>query len=127
MRITLSLLVFLVTGFAPAHAQGTSPLALVGKWSISTRHPSGAMIVATVVFQQSLRFKATVTADGKPFAESAGTWTLEDKTLTWRYETSTQPRLAKMVDTDELIAVDATKLVLQSKLSGMRQEWLRVP
>jgi hypothetical protein len=53
MRIALSLLVFLVTGFAPVHAQGTSPLALV--------------------------------------------------------------------------AVDATKLVLQSRLSGKRQEWLRVP
>jgi hypothetical protein len=67
-----------------------------------------------------------VTVDDKPFWQYSGTWSVAGRTLTWRYEASTLAQApAGTIDTDEIVSVDRSKLVLLSKLSGKQNEFLR--
>ena len=127
MRMLLAVLCFLAPGFLPVFAQSdVQPIALVGTWSAASKHPSGAAVVATVVFAQSQKFTGSMTVDGKPFWQYSGTWSVTGRTLTWRYEASTLAQApAGTVDTDEIVSVDRSKLVLLSKLSGKQNEFLR--
>lgn len=110
-----------------AYAQSqVSPMSLVGRWSMSASHPSGATLITHVILTQNLRFFGSSTADGKTFFEFAGTWSVSGNTLVWRYETSSGVFPAPgTTDTDEIVSVDATKLVLRSALSGKQNEYIR--
>ena len=128
MRRILATLLSLAASSLPATAQSDfQPISLVGTWSATSKHPSGAAVVATVVLAQNQKFTGSVTVDDKPFWQYSGTWSVVGRTLTWRYEASTLAQApAGTVDTDEVISVDKSKLVLLSKLSGKKNEFLRV-
>ena len=127
MRLLPTLFLQFAFAFAPASAQtDIAPIALVGKWTSSSVLPGGARAVATVVLQQSMKFSGSVTVDGKPFWDYSGTWSLAGKTLTWRYETSSRLQPGPgFVDTDDVVSVDATTLVLHSRLSGKQDTYTR--
>lgn len=120
------LLPLMVVAFwaAVAHAQVyVAPMSLVGRWSSSMGHPQG---VTVVVFTQNMKFGGFSTTDGRSFVDFGGTWAVSGHTLTWHYETSSGP--APAVDTtqaDEIVSVDASKLVLRSKSTGMQFEFTR--
>ena len=127
MRRLILMLVFLCnasTVLAQAHI---SPLSLVGKWTTEAKHPSGATIASNVVLTQNMRFSAISTVDGKPFVQFGGTWLVAGNLLTWRYETSSAMAPAPgTTDTDEIVSVEASRLILRSKLSGKQQEDVRL-
>ena len=127
MRLLLTLFVYFASSFGPASAQAdVSPASLVGTWAASSKHPSGATVVATVVLQQCKKFTGTVTVDGKPFWEYSVSWALAGRTLTWRYEASSRPQPGPgYVDTDDVVLADASALVLHSKLSGKQHTYAR--
>lgn len=83
-------------------------------------------MVTHVVFTQNMHFFASSTVDGKTFLDFDGTWSVSGNTLAWRYATSSGlTPLPGTTDTDEIVSIDATKLVLRSSLSGKQQEYIR--
>jgi hypothetical protein len=128
-RLALALvLVWLVLGSQPSHAEATpiSPIALVGKWSGSEKMPDGNTVVVQLAFTQSQKFTGSSAVNGKIFWTYSGTWEVNGNQLTWHYEESSRalPESAKM-DVDEIVALDAEKLVLLSRLNGKQSTFLR--
>lgn len=117
------------TGSQPSHAQTAtiSPIALVGKWSGSEKMPDGNTVVVQLALTQSQKFTGASSVNGRIFWTYSGTWEVNGNQLTWRYETSSPvlPEAAK-TDIDDIVALDAEKLVLSSRLSGKQNTFLRV-
>ncbi len=112
----------------PGYAQGQtiSPVSLVGKWSTSERGADGTVVTTTLTLTQTLRFSGTATVQGKEFWSYSGSWEVTDRHLVWHYENSSRPLLdSAKTDTDDIISVDARKLVLASHLSGKQHVYLR--
>lgn len=125
MRRMCSLILVFVLNSAIAQSQ-ISPMSLVGRWSASTNHPSGATTVTHVVFTQNMHFFGSSTVDGKTFLDFGGTWSVSGNTLAWHYENSSGLTPAPgTTDTDEIVSVDASRLVLRSSPSGKQNEYLR--
>lgn len=124
----VAILFLLLQSHDPAMAQdGAQVLALVGRWSATTTHSTGARLAATMTLTQSMRFTGSISVDDKPYWDFSGAWSLSGSALTFRYETSTHPQIPPgTVDTDDVVSVDGSTLVLVSRLSGRRQEYLRV-
>jgi hypothetical protein len=123
--IAVSLVLAFLALSAPAQ-ESISPIALVGKWTASARHPIGATIESAVVLSLNMRFSGTSTADGRQLMSTTGTWSLTGRTLKWTYETSTTSVPAPgFIDEDEVVAVTPDKLVLRSKLTGKQHEFVR--
>ena len=120
-------LLILVCILSTAVAQNQiSPMSLVGRWSASADHPGGATTVTHVVFTQNMHFFGSSTVDGKTFLDFDGTWSVSGNTLAWHYETSSGLTPAPgTTDTDEIVSVDASRLVLRSSLSGKQREYIR--
>ncbi|HTN49524.1 MAG TPA: hypothetical protein VMK32_08850 [Burkholderiaceae bacterium] len=98
-------------------------MALVGRWSSSAGDPHGA---TTVVLTQNMQFRGFSTADGKTFIDFGGAWEVSGNTVTWHYETSSgSSPAAGTTETDEIVAVDASRLVLRSKSAGAQFEFIR--
>lgn len=110
------------------HAQQeVAPIAIVGNWTTTVQHPSGATITTVVQFAQSMQFKSSSTVNGAAFIEASGTWKLSDKILEWRYEQSSHPAIQKgFVDSDVIESVSSNEMSLVSKLSGKKQRYQRV-
>lgn len=128
MRLILFVLLCIASGFFPTWAQApVQPAALIGKWTSTAQHPSGASIKTVVTMTQNKKFVGAATVNGKPLLDYAGSWSLDGKRLSWTFEKSSRPEVAAgTVDTDEVVAVDANKLVLLSKLSGRQRVYERV-
>ena len=112
----------------PGYAQGQaiSPLSLVGKWSTSERGADGTVVATELTLTQTLRFSGTATVQGKEFWSYSGSWEVADGHLIWHYENSSRPLLdSAKTDIDDIISVDARKLVLASRLSGKQHVYLR--
>jgi hypothetical protein len=125
MRGLCSLILVFVMNAAFAQTQ-ISPMALVGRWSASAVDPSGATMVTHVVFTQNMHFFASSTVDGRTFLDLDGTWSASGNALAWRYRTSSGlTPVPGITDTDEIVSVDASRLVLRSSLSGKQYEYLR--
>ena len=126
LRGLCSLILVLVLNAASAQTQ-ISPMSLVGRWSASAVDPSGAAMVTHLVFTQNMHFFASSTVDGKTFLDFEGTWSVSGNTLAWRYKTSSgSTPVPETTDTDEIVSIDASKLVLRSSLSGKLQEYIRM-
>ena len=133
MRFALALvplvLVCAVTGNQPCRAQTNtiSPIALVGKWSGSEKMPDGNTVVVQLMLTQSQKFTGSSAVNGRIFWTYSGTWEVSGNQLTWHYEISS-PALpeAGKTDIDDIVALDAEKLVLLSKLTGKQNTFLRV-
>ncbi len=118
-----------ITGSQPSYAQtaAISPMALVGKWSGSEKMPDGNTIVVQLALTQNQKFVGSSAVDGRVFWTYSGTWEVNGNQLTWHYETSslTLAESAK-ADIDDIVALDAEKLVLLSRLNGKQSTFLRV-
>ena len=128
MRRIFALFFLLVaTALSPASAQtGLTAQALVGTWTASAQHPSGGTIAANVALKADKQFVGTVTTDGKLVWEYAGTWSLSGRELKWVYEKSSRAQPAPgFTDIDEVVSVNATTLVLSSRLSGRATTYTR--
>ena len=127
MRLLILFLVFMCSANTALAQAEVSPISLVGKWTTEAKHPSGATIASSVVLTQNMRFSASSTVDGKPFVQFGGTWSVAGNLLTWRYETSSAMTPGPgTTDVDEIVSVEASRLVLRSKLSGKQHEYVRV-
>jgi len=104
-----------------------SPLALVGRWQAADDHPTLGTVTTRVTIAQTLRFSGEAARGAEVFWRFAGTVALEGRSLTWRYEDSTLPlNDAARTDTDDVLAADAVRLVLRSRLSGKERVFTRV-
>jgi hypothetical protein len=65
--------------------------------------------------------------DGKPLMAFSGTWSLEGRTLKWRYESSSNPAIPPgYTDSDEITSVNATELNVVSTLSRKKRVYAKV-
>lgn len=110
------------------HAQpALSPLVLVGRWSAADDHPTLGTVTTRVTIVQTLRFSGEAARSDEVFWRFAGTVALEGRSLTWRYDDSTLPlNDAARTDVDDVLAADAERLVLRSRLSGKERVLSRV-
>jgi hypothetical protein len=126
--ILVAIFACIATHIQPAHGQGQaiSPLSLVGKWSTSERMANGAVLTTDLTLTQTQKFSGTATVHGKEFWSYSGSWEVTNGELIWHYENSSRPlpESAKN-DIDNIISVDAEKLILASRLSSKQQVYLR--
>lgn len=113
--------------YAQSASPSFSPLVLVGRWSAADDHPTLGKVTTRVTIAQTLRFSGEAARGGEVFWRFAGTVQLAGRSLTWRYEDSTLPlNDAARTDTDDVLAADAERLVLRSRLSGKERVFARV-
>lgn len=128
MRYILALFLFVSLPFQHTLAaeEGLSAAKLVGTWSSSEQLPNGGKMSAQMVLEPSMKFSGSVAVNGSVVWEYSGSWSLSGSALTWRYEKSSRalPEAAK-VDVDQVVSVDAKRLVLLSKQSGKQHEFER--
>jgi hypothetical protein len=129
MRLrTLLLLVYVFTSVPQIHAEGAavSPISLVGKWSGTEHVANGATRVIEIEIRQNLRFAGSAAVDGKVYWTYGGTWELKDNQILWHYDASSRPLPEKAkADIDDIVSVDAEKMVLHSRLTGKQNIFLR--
>jgi hypothetical protein len=108
------------------HGQPVSAPSLIGAWSVSEKMPNGPTVSTSVVLTNNMKFNGVATVQGTEFWKYSGTWELNGNQLIWHYENSSRPlpESAK-TDIDDVVSVDATKLVLLSHASGKQHEFLR--
>jgi hypothetical protein len=110
------------------HAQSgaVSPLALVGTWAASVHAPNGNVIAIKVNVTANMKFSWSATKDGKPLMDCSGTWELAARRFTWHYLTCSRPLPeSEKNEVDDIISIDAGRLVLASHLSGEAQVYTR--
>ena len=109
-----------------AQDQPVSAISLVGKWSASEKMANGVTMSNSLMLTQNMKFSGVATVQGAEFWNYSGTWELKGNQLIWHYENSSRPlpESAK-IDVDDIVSVDASKLVLVSKLSGKQHEFTR--
>jgi hypothetical protein len=113
--------------YAQSAPPSFSPLALVGRWSAADDHPTLGTVTTRVTIAQTLRFSGEAARGAEVFWRFAGTVELQGRNLTWRYEDSTLPlNDAARTDADDVLAADAERLVLRSRLSGKERVFTRV-
>ena len=124
----LGLLLTIAAGTQSAYApaQPVSATLLVGKWSAAEKMANGTTIVTSVTLTQNMKFSGIATVQGTEFWNFSGSWELKGNQLIWHYENSSRPlpESAK-TDVDDIVSVDASKLVLVSHLSGQQHEFAR--
>ena len=128
MKTRSFLAALVLTPLLPLHAQQkVRPASILGTWRVTSQHPSGTLIKATVRFTQDKKFTSSTTANDKPLMNASGTWELEGGKLQWTYESSSHPAIAPgYVDTDDVLGLTGTELRLKSRLSGKVQDWQKV-
>ena len=126
MRILLLGLFLSASALSHAQGQPISTISLVGKWSASEKMANGATMSTSLMLTQNMKFSGIVTVQGAEFWNYSGTWEVKGNQLIWRYENSSRPlpESAK-TDVDDIVSVDASKLVLVSKLNGKQHEFTR--
>lgn len=131
--VSLALAVVGTSVIVNAQTVGTinSPLALVGVWTATAPFRDGASMTTRFTLTQSQKFFGSAAVDGKPVWTFSGRWELRSENatdvLTWTYEQSV-PELpgGSKIDRDDVIAVDAAKMILRSRLSGKDNVFTRV-
>jgi hypothetical protein len=128
MRYFLLALLLTLSPMQMSHAddRSVSAIALVGKWSGSETLPNGQTLSAILELTPNMRFNGTAAVQGSLIWEYSGTWELQGNQLVWHYERSSLilPDSAK-TDVDDVVSVDAAKLVLMSHISGKQREFTR--
>lgn len=96
-----------------------SPIALVGRWTSSATHPTAGEMTIVVSIAQTMRFNGSGTVGGKPYWTYGGTVRIDGRQLIWHYDSSSiaLPEVAR-TDVDDIVSVDADRLVLKSHRSG---------
>ena len=128
MRILLLGLFLSASALPLSYAQGqpVSAISLVGTWSASAKMANGSTMGTSLTLTQNMKFSGVATIQGAEFWNYSGTWELKGNQLIWHYENSSRPlpESAK-TDVDDIVSVDASKLVLVSNLSGRQHEFTR--
>lgn len=128
MRSLLVLLFWLIFGSPTGYAQsGTdAAIAMIGKWSATESMSNGAGMAMDILMTQSMKFSGSAKMRGKEFWTFSGAWEVQGNEITWHYDKSSRALAdAAKTDTDEIISVDAEKMVLRSKVTGQRRTLLR--
>lgn len=124
--LIIAILLSIAPTFVAANTQDSAPMAFVGKWTATAKYSNGETVVDHVVLSQDMKFAGTLTVDGKLAWTYSGTWSISGNIFTWHYEVSSLPMSeSEKVDTDEIVYVDNSKIVLLSKLSGEQFEYVR--
>jgi hypothetical protein len=120
------LTVALIAGSNCYAEDAVNPLALVGSWVATDTKPNVGEFTTNMTLTQNSKFSGTVTFQGRVIMQYSGRWDLQGSKITWHYDTM-NPKLptASMVDTDIILSVDASTLVLVSQLTGLRHEFSR--
>ncbi len=89
--------------------------------------PNGSTMLVELALTQNSKFTGSSAIDGKVFWTYSGTWEVKGDQLIWHYENSSRPlpETAK-ADTDDIVVLDAKKMVLVSRLSGKQNVFLRI-
>ena len=88
--------------------------------------PNGQVMSTELVLTQNMRFSGSAAVAGNRFWEYAGSWKLDGRSITWHYESSSRPLPdAAKTDVDDIVSIDSRALVLTSRVSGKRHEFVR--
>jgi len=124
--LVIAILLTIAPSLVAANTQDSAPIAFVGKWAATVKNSNGATVVDHVVLNQNMTFDGRLTVNGKLAWKYSGTWSITRSLFVWHYEVSSRPMTeSERVDTDEIVSVDDSKLVLLSKLSGKQFEYVR--
>lgn len=111
---------------SPSIADEAMKQQLIGTWSGSATNARGDIAKTTFEFKSDDSFNGLVEMNQKPLMSYSGKWGTEGNNLVWNYLQSSMPlpESAK-TDKDEIASVDATSLVLISKMSGQKRIFTR--
>ena len=120
------MLMLILEGVPVALSAQTACSALPGSWSGTATRSNGPTLTTTFELKSDATFQGSVDANGAPFWTFSGTWACEGQRLAWTYRETSRPLPdAAKVDTDEIVLVDAERLVLRSTLSGQDRSFSR--
>lgn len=124
LLLAVSLVAALFTG--ASLAAGPDKQLIHGAWAGSLKATEDQKMTTLFVVRPDMTFSGTVNVNGKLFWTFAGKWTLKDNLMVWTYTESSLPLAEEdKIDTDEVVAVDAQKLVLRSQSSGDTHTFVR--
>jgi len=103
----------------PSELLSPPPIAFVGRWTSSAPHPTAGEVTIVVSIAQTMRFSGSATVDGRPYWTYGGTVRIDGQKLVWHYDVSSiaLPE-ASRTDVDDILSVDAERIVLRSQRSG---------
>ena len=142
----------LVAPLVDAQEASVSAVELAGTWSLSETLPDGRVMQVELLLMHNRTFSCVGTvegqsaegksADGKsrdakpadgnfttvaPFWTCSGSWQVRGRQVVWNYVNSSRPLTGSArADTDDIVSVDETTLVLLSHATGKRRELSRV-
>jgi hypothetical protein len=126
IRLIYTICILLLSVTVAAASDTSSKDLLLGKWSGSATNARGDIATTTFEIKSDATFSGEADMNHKPFMIYSGTWTFNGKDLVWSYTKSSIPLPdAAKIDTDEVVSVDASTLVLSSKLSGQQRVFRR--
>jgi hypothetical protein len=110
-----------------AAAEPTARL-LLGRWRGTERAADGTTGEVEFEFRVTGRFDGSLRPDRQSEWRFAGDWSVRDRQLTWVYTGSSVPLAPELrEDVDEIVSVDAQRLVLRSRRSGELRSFTRAP
>lgn len=132
-----------------AHAQeaSISAVELAGTWSVLEMLPDGALMTVELSLMHNRTFSGIGTlvdesvdakpidrqskdgepTHGVPFWTCSGSWQVKGKQVVWNYVNSSRPLSdSAKADTDDIISLEASRLVLVSRSTGKRREFSRL-
>ena len=126
LRLALFLFALLGAGLCAAEDATINPLALVGTWVGTETKANAGEYTTYLTLTQNALFSGTVAFQGRVILQYSGRWELKDNRITWFYDTMMPPLPdASKIDTDQIVAIDAKRLVLVSLLTGLLHEFAR--
>jgi len=88
--------------------------------------PDGRVIAMNVIVMSNMKFSWSASTNGKPVMDCSGTWELVERRLTWHYvKCSFALPESEKDDVDDIVSIDATRMVLASHLSGEAHVYVR--
>lgn len=99
---------------------------LIGIWSGSATNARGDIVKTIFELHSDDSFNGLMEMNQKPLMSYSGKWGTEGNHLVWNYLQSSIPLPeAAKTDKDEIVSVDATSLVVISKMSGQKRSFTR--
>lgn len=100
---------------------------IIGVWTKSQGLPDGRSLSVMARFGADGEFSGSASIDGQVVWEYGGTWSIQDRVLTYHYKHSSRPLPdSAKTDVDDVISLGANSLVLRSRQSGQEHTFLRM-
>jgi hypothetical protein len=113
---------------AAAAASESSLGLLLGRWRFAERRADGTPATGEFELRMNGHFSGSLQLGSQPEWRFNGDWTLRERQLIWVYTGSSVPLAPDLrEDIDEIVTVDAERLVLRSRRNGEVRTFTRAP